>query len=69
MTTCDDERIAALLRSASVPEPRVDVGRAVRDGQRRRRRRHVGCITAVTVVAGLCALGSVQLGGTGSRPA
>ncbi|MGI5520083.1 hypothetical protein ACQEUX_03935 [Micromonospora sp. CA-259024] len=69
MTTLDEERIAALLQSASVPEPRVDVGRAVRDGRRRRQRRRIGGITAVTVVAGLAVVGAVQLDGTTSRPA
>ncbi|MBQ0904144.1 hypothetical protein [Micromonospora sp. U21] len=69
MTTLDDQRIAALLRSAPVPEPRVDVGRAVRDGRRRRQRRRVGGIAAVTVMAGLGAVGAVQLNGGASRPA
>ncbi|SIM86385.1 hypothetical protein [Micromonospora cremea] len=69
MTTLDDQRIAALLQSAPVPEPRVDVGRAVRDGRRRRQRRRVGGIAAVTVMAGLGAVGAVQLSGAASRPA
>lgn len=69
MTTLDDQRIAALLQSAPVPEPRVDVGRAVRDGRRRRQRRRVGGIAAVTVMAGLGVVGAVQLGGAASRPA
>ncbi|MEH0824844.1 MULTISPECIES: hypothetical protein [unclassified Micromonospora] len=69
MTTLDEQRISELLRSAPVPEPRVDVGRAVRDGRRRRRRRRVGGIAAVTVMAGLGVVGAVQLGGAASRPA
>ncbi|GAA4581451.1 hypothetical protein GCM10023176_62200 [Micromonospora coerulea] len=69
MTMSDDQRIAALLQSAPVPEPRVDVGRAVRDGRRRRQRRRVGGIAAVTVVAGLGVVAAVQLGGAASRPA
>jgi hypothetical protein len=69
MTMLDDQRIAALLQSAPVPEPRVDVGRAVRDGRRRRQRRRVGGIAAVTVMAGLGVVGAVQLGGAASRPA
>ncbi|MCO1597483.1 hypothetical protein M8C17_20230 [Micromonospora sp. RHAY321] len=69
MTTLDDQRIAALMQSASVPEPKVDVGRAVRDGRRRRQRRRVGGIAAVTVMAGLGVLGAAQLGGAASRPA
>ncbi|MFI6263029.1 hypothetical protein [Micromonospora sp. NPDC051006] len=69
MTTSDDQRIAVLLRSVPVPEPRVDVGRAVRDGRRRRRRRRLGGIAAVTAMAGLGVVGAVQLGGPASRPA
>ncbi|MER7334592.1 MULTISPECIES: hypothetical protein [unclassified Micromonospora] len=69
MTTLDDQRMAALLQAAPVPEPRVDVGRAVRDGRRRRQRRRVGGIAAVTVMAGLGVVGAVQLGGPAGRPA
>ncbi|SCF05131.1 hypothetical protein GA0070607_4898 [Micromonospora coriariae] len=69
MTTMDDQRIAELLRSAPVPEPRVDVGRAIRDGRRRRRRRRVGGIAAVTVLAGLGVVGATQLAGAASGPA
>lgn len=69
MTTLDDQRIGALLRSASVPQPRVDVGRAVRDGRRRRHRRRVGGIAAVTVMTGLGVVGAVQIDGADSRPA
>ncbi|MGN9763743.1 hypothetical protein ACTMS2_01050 [Micromonospora sp. SD12] len=69
MTALDDQRLAALLQAAPVPEPRVDVGRAVRDGRRRRQRRRVGGIAAVTVMAGLGVVGAVQLGGAASRPA
>src|SRR5258706_7017843 len=72
MTMLDDQRIAALLQSAPVPEPRVDVGRAVRDGRRRRQRRQrrrVGGIAAVTVMAGLGVVGAVQLGGAAGPPA
>ncbi|MET8089314.1 hypothetical protein [Micromonospora sp. NPDC005220] len=69
MTTVDDQRIAALLRSVPVPEPRVDVRRAVRDGRRRRRRRRVGGIAALTMLAGVGVVGAVQVGGTTSRPA
>ncbi|MFC0505193.1 hypothetical protein [Micromonospora costi] len=69
MTTLDDQRIAALLQAAPVPEPRVDVARAVRDGRRRRRRRRLGGITAVTVTVGLGVAGAVQLGGAGRGPA
>ncbi|MEU1688966.1 hypothetical protein [Micromonospora sp. NPDC005707] len=68
MSTLDDQRIAALLRAAPVPEPRVDVGRAVRDGRRRRRRRRVGGIAAVTVLGGLGVVGAVQLSGAAGRP-
>ncbi|MFE9192782.1 hypothetical protein ACFYL6_24600 [Micromonospora sp. NPDC007208] len=69
MTTGDDQRIAALLRSVPVPEPRVDVSRAVRDGRRRRRRHRVGGIAALTVLAGVGVVGAVQVGGTASTPA
>ncbi|WP_328373634.1 hypothetical protein OHQ88_05700 [Micromonospora zamorensis] len=69
MTTLDEERIAALLRSAQVPEPRVDVGRAVRDGRRRRQRRRVGGVAAVTVLAGLGVVGVVELDGLASPKA
>ncbi|SCL58519.1 hypothetical protein GA0070606_2947 [Micromonospora citrea] len=69
MTTLDDQRITALLHAAPVPEPRVDVGRAVRDGRRTRQRRRVGGITAVTMLAGLGVVGAVQLGGPADRPA
>ncbi|MET8045682.1 hypothetical protein ABZU25_33035 [Micromonospora sp. NPDC005215] len=69
MTTLDDQRIAALLRSAPVPEPHVDVDRAIRDGRRRRQRRRVGGFATVTVLAGLAAVGTVQLGGVAGEPA
>ncbi|MEU4472109.1 hypothetical protein [Micromonospora sp. NPDC023888] len=69
MTTFDDKRIATLLRSAPVPEPRVDVQRAIRDGRRRRQRRRVGGLATVTVLAGLGAVGTVQFGGAASEPA
>ncbi|MCG5471692.1 hypothetical protein LADH09A_005693 [Micromonospora sp. LAH09] len=69
MTTLDEERIAALLRSAQVPEPRVDVGRAVRDGRRRRQRRRVGGATAVTVLVGLGVVSVVELGRPPTPPA
>ncbi|GLZ62488.1 hypothetical protein [Micromonospora sp. NBRC 107095] len=69
MTTVDDQRIAALLRSVSVPEPRVDVSRAVRDGRRRRQRRRVAGVAALTVLAGVGVVGAVQVGGTASSPA
>ncbi|MGW4500504.1 hypothetical protein ACWENR_18055 [Micromonospora sp. NPDC004336] len=69
MTALDDQRIAALLQAAPVPEPRVDVGRAVADGRRSRRRRRVGGLTAMTVLAGLGVVGAVQLGGPAGRPA
>ncbi|MFC3499522.1 hypothetical protein ACFOOK_00715 [Micromonospora krabiensis] len=69
MTTLDDQRIAELLQSAPVPEPRVDVARAVRDGRRRRRRRRLGGLTAVTVMAGVGAVGLVHLDDATSRTA
>lgn len=69
MTTADDQEIAALLRSVPVPEPRVDVRRAVRDGRRRRQHRRVGGIAALTVLAGVGVVGAVQVGGTASPPA
>ncbi|MGK5673365.1 hypothetical protein ACSNOB_11065 [Micromonospora sp. URMC 106] len=69
MTALDDQRMATLMQAAPVPEPRVDVGRAVRDGRRRRQRRRLGGITAVSVLAGLGVVGAVQLGGAASRPA
>ncbi|MET8912656.1 hypothetical protein [Micromonospora sp. NPDC004551] len=69
MTTLDEQRIGALLQSAPVPEPQVDVGRAVRDGRRRRRRRRVGGIAAVTALAGLGVVGAVRLDGAADRPA
>ncbi|GGO32493.1 hypothetical protein [Micromonospora parathelypteridis] len=69
MTMLDDQRITELLRSASVPEPRVDVGRAIRDGRRRRRRRRVGGAVAGTVLAGLGVVGAVQFGGVTRDPA
>ncbi|MET8352117.1 hypothetical protein [Micromonospora sp. NPDC005206] len=69
MTTLDDQRIAELLRSAPVPEPRVDVGRAIRDGRRRRQRRRVGGIAVVSVLAGLGVVGAVQLTGAAGGPA
>ncbi|MGC5287590.1 hypothetical protein [Micromonospora sp. DT231] len=69
MTTLDDERIAALLRSAPVPEPRVDLDRAIRDGRRRRQRRRAGAFATVTVLAGLGAVGTVQFGGAADEPA
>ncbi|RQX14986.1 hypothetical protein DDE19_21355 [Micromonospora ureilytica] len=69
MTTVDDQRIAELLRSVPVPEPRVDLGRAVRDGRRRRQRRRVGGIAALTVLAGVGVVGAVQVGGTAGPPA
>ncbi|MGC4813308.1 hypothetical protein ACLQ29_22505 [Micromonospora sp. DT228] len=69
MTTVDDERIAALLRSAPVPEPRVDLDRAIRDGRRRRQRRRAGAFATVTVLAGLGAVGAVQFGGVAGEPA
>ncbi|MGA4727494.1 hypothetical protein ACPB67_08765 [Micromonospora taraxaci] len=65
--TVDEQRIAALLQSAPVPEPRVDVARAVSDGRRRRRRRRTGGVAAVTVLAGLAVVGAVGFGGAG-RP-
>ena len=68
MTTVDEQRIAELLRSAPVPEPRVDLSRAVRDGRRRRQRRRVGGIAALTVLAGVGVVGAVQVGGTTSPP-
>ncbi|MFI6067131.1 hypothetical protein ACIA47_18015 [Micromonospora sp. NPDC051227] len=68
MTTVDDQRIAELLRSVPVPEPRVDLRRAVRDGRRRRRRRRVGGIAALTVLAGVGVVGAVQAGGTAGPP-
>jgi uncharacterized membrane protein len=69
MTMSEGQRIGALLRSASIPEPQVDVGRAVRDGQRRRQRRRVSGIAAVTVMAGLGVVGAVQISGAASRSA
>ncbi|WP_433124856.1 hypothetical protein ACQPWW_20850 [Micromonospora sp. CA-240977] len=69
MTMLDDTRIAALLRSAPVPEPHVDVERAIRDGRRRRQRRRVGGYATVTVLAGLGAVGAVQFGGIAREPA
>ncbi|MFI6236849.1 hypothetical protein ACIBD9_25095 [Micromonospora sp. NPDC050784] len=69
MTTVDDQRIAALLRSVPVPEPRVDVIRAVRDGRRRRQRHRVGGIAALTVLAGVGVVGAVEVGGTANAPA
>ncbi|MEU8285201.1 hypothetical protein AB0C01_12765 [Micromonospora sp. NPDC048905] len=69
MTMVDDQRIAALLRSAPVPEPRVDLDRAIRDGRRRRRRRRVGGVATATVLAGLAAVGAVQVGGVADEPA
>ncbi|WP_433318493.1 hypothetical protein ACQP0U_12345 [Micromonospora sp. CA-269861] len=69
MTTVDDQRIAALLRSVPVPEPRVDVNRALRDGRRRHRRRRVGGIAALTVLAGIGVVGAVQVGGNAGPPA
>ncbi|PYC66203.1 hypothetical protein C7C45_26125 [Micromonospora arborensis] len=69
MTMLDDQRIAELLHSAPVPEPRVDVGRAIRDGRRRRQRRRVGGATAGTVLAGLGVVGAVQFGGVAREPA
>ncbi|MGC4868258.1 hypothetical protein ACLQ3B_22820 [Micromonospora sp. DT53] len=69
MTTVDDQRIAELLRSVPVPQPRVDLRRAVRDGRRRRQRRRVGGIAALTVLAGVGVVGAVQVGGTASPPA
>ncbi|MDG4840027.1 hypothetical protein O7631_26150 [Micromonospora sp. WMMD967] len=65
--TVDEQRIAALLQSAPVPEPRVDVARAISDGRRRRRRRRTGGVAAVTVLAGLVVVGAVGFGGAG-RP-
>ncbi|MFE9918079.1 hypothetical protein ACFYPG_23250 [Micromonospora sp. NPDC005553] len=69
MTTVDEQRIAELLRAAPVPEPRVDLSRAVRDGRRRRRRRRVGGIAALTVLAGVGVVGAVQAGATTGPPA
>ncbi|MCG5444036.1 hypothetical protein NIE79_002180 [Micromonospora sp. NIE79] len=69
MTTEDDQRIAELLRSVPVPESRVDLRRAVRDGRRRRQRRRVGGIAALTVLAGVGVVSAVQVGGTASPPA
>ncbi|MFG1867145.1 hypothetical protein [Micromonospora arborensis] len=69
MTMLDDQRISELLRSAPVPEPRVDVDRAIRDGRRRRQRRRVGGAAAGTVLAGLGVVGAVQFGGLAREPA
>ncbi|MEU8112914.1 hypothetical protein [Micromonospora sp. NPDC048947] len=68
MTTVDEQRIAELLRSVPAPEPRVDLSRAVRDGRRRRQRRRIGGIAALTVLAGVGVVGAVQVGGTTSPP-
>ncbi|MCX5117193.1 hypothetical protein OG992_08365 [Micromonospora sp. NBC_00362] len=68
MTTVDEQRIAELLRAAPVPEPRVDLSRAVRDGRRRRRRRRVGGIAALVVLAGVGVVGAVQVGATTGPP-
>ncbi|WFE99989.1 hypothetical protein [Micromonospora sp. WMMD964] len=67
--TVDEQRIAALLQSASVPEPRVDVARAISDGRRRRRRRRTAGVAAVTALAGLGVVGAVGLGGAVRPPA
>ncbi|MEU8327584.1 hypothetical protein [Micromonospora sp. NPDC048839] len=69
MTMVDDQRIAALLRAAPVPEPRVDLDRAIRDGKRRRRRRRIGGVVTVIVLAGFGAVGAVQVGGVADEPA
>ncbi|MEK8104398.1 hypothetical protein NKG94_03085 [Micromonospora sp. M12] len=69
MTVVDDQHLAALLRSAQIPEPHVDVERAVRDGRRRRRRRRVGGLAAMTVLTAFGVVGAVQLTGAASPPA
>ncbi|MBM7489285.1 hypothetical protein JOD64_000507 [Micromonospora luteifusca] len=69
MTLLDDQRITELLRSAPVPEPGVDVGRAIRDGRRRRQRRRASGAAAATVLAGLGVVGAVQFGGVAREPA
>ncbi|MEU8389380.1 hypothetical protein [Micromonospora sp. NPDC048842] len=69
MTTVDEQRIAELLQSAPVPEPRVDLSRAVRDGRRRRQRRRVGGVAALVVLAGVGVVGAVQVGATTGPPA
>ncbi|MGC4746755.1 hypothetical protein ACLQ28_13980 [Micromonospora sp. DT201] len=69
MTMLDDQRVTALLRSVPVPDPQVDVSRAIRDGRRRRQRRRVGGAAAVTLLAGLGVVGAVQLRGVASEPA